>query len=67
MVPSRETASFFEMTGDFALPFTTSARKAAFTSAAGSTPGETRSLRSATSDSSIPLGGFWSSFTSSRV
>ena len=55
------------MTGDFFLPVTTSARKAAFTSAAGSTPGETRSRSSSRRKASWPLGGFWRSFTTSRV
>jgi len=60
MVPRIRTASTAETSGDFLVPAMISARKAALTSAAGSTPGETRSLSRVSRNASFPAGGLTS-------
>src|SRR5574341_2347541 len=67
MVPSSSIALFLSIIGHLALPLTISARNAAFTSAAGSTPGETRFWIRSRRNSSLPFGGLARSLTSSWV
>src|SRR5690554_2630587 len=67
MLPSNLIANFLSIIGEVTSPLVIAAKKPAFTYAASSTPGGTRSLINSSKNASSPAGGFFSNSTKSAT